>query len=52
MRASSQWKGLHQDGVCGKDPEVSALQDLLIYTLKGLSLYAVQEEKSVLWTRT
>jgi hydroxylamine reductase len=29
-------------GVCGKDPELSALQDLLIYTLKGLSLYAVE----------
>ena len=27
-------------GVCGKDPQVSALQDLLIYSLKGLSLYA------------
>jgi len=29
-------------GVCGKKPEVSALQDLLIYALKGLSLYAVE----------
>ena len=29
-------------GVCGKDPEVSALQDLLVYALKGLSLYAVE----------
>ena len=29
-------------GVCGKDPEVSALQDLLIYSLKGLSLVAVE----------
>lgn len=24
-------------GVCGKDPDVAALQDLLIYTLKGIS---------------
>jgi hydroxylamine reductase len=28
-------------GVCGKNPEVAALQDLLIYTLQGLSQVAV-----------
>ncbi|MBZ5529312.1 MAG: hydroxylamine reductase [Acidobacteriia bacterium] len=28
-------------GVCGKQPEVAALQDLLIYSLQGLSLVAV-----------
>ena len=28
-------------GVCGKDPEVAALQDLLIYSLQGLSQVAV-----------
>jgi hydroxylamine reductase len=27
-------------GVCGKNPEVAALQDLLLYGLKGMSLYA------------
>ena len=27
-------------GVCGKDPEVAALQDLLIYAAKGISMYA------------
>jgi len=27
-------------GVCGKNPEVAALQDLLLHTLKGLSLVA------------
>ena len=27
-------------GVCGKTPEVAALQDLLIYALKGISKYA------------
>jgi hydroxylamine reductase len=27
-------------GVCGKDPDVSALQDLLIHVLQGVSLYA------------
>ncbi len=28
-------------GVCGKEPEVATLQDLLIYALKGLSQDAV-----------
>ena len=27
-------------GVCGKDPETAALQDLLVYGTKGLSMYA------------
>ncbi|MHB9132729.1 MAG: hydroxylamine reductase [Armatimonadota bacterium] len=27
-------------GVCGKDPETSALQDLLIYGVEGLGMYA------------
>lgn len=29
-------------GVCGKTEKVAKLQDLLIYTLKGISIYAVQ----------
>ncbi len=32
-------------GVCGKTPDVAALQDLLIYAVKGLSLYAVEAWK-------
>ena len=32
-------------GVCGKQPDVAALQDLLIYSLTGLSLYAVEGRK-------
>jgi hydroxylamine reductase len=28
-------------GVCGKQPDAAALQDLLVYALTGLSLYAV-----------
>lgn len=32
-------------GVCGKQPEVAALQDLLIYTLMGLSQVAVEGRK-------
>ncbi|MEZ4600806.1 MAG: hydroxylamine reductase [Syntrophotaleaceae bacterium] len=29
-------------GVCGKNPEVAALQDLMLYGLKGMSLYAAK----------
>jgi hydroxylamine reductase len=31
-----------KQGVCGKSPDVAALQDLLTYALKGLALYAVE----------
>ena len=31
---------------CGKHPDVAALQDLLVYALKGLSLYALEGRKS------
>ena len=30
-------KGCTQMGVCGKNPEVAAMQDLLVYVTKGLS---------------
>ncbi|WP_250278979.1 hydroxylamine reductase [[Clostridium] colinum] len=33
-------KGCTKIGVCGKTPEVSRLQDLIIYQLKGISYYA------------
>jgi hydroxylamine reductase len=39
---AAQGKACTKVGVCGKDPEVAALQDLLVYGLKGLSLYAHQ----------
>jgi hydroxylamine reductase len=29
-------------GVCGKSPEVAALQDLVIHLLKGMSVYATR----------
>ncbi len=32
-------------GVCGKTPDVAALQDLLLYSLKGLSQVAVEAKK-------
>jgi hydroxylamine reductase len=38
-------KGCTQYGVCGKSPEVAALQDLLIYALKGLSQVANEARK-------
>jgi len=36
---ASKGTGCEIEGVCGKTPEVAALQDLLIYQLKGLSHY-------------
>jgi len=32
-------------GVCGKSPEVAALQDLLVHSIKGLSLVAVEARR-------
>jgi len=37
--------GCTKFGVCGKSPEVAALQDLLIYALKGLSKVAVEARR-------
>jgi len=42
---TAKGQGCTKVGVCGKQPEVAALQDLLIYVLKGLSLYAVEGRK-------
>lgn len=33
-------KGCTKSGVCGKEPEIANLQDLLIFQLKGVSCYA------------
>ncbi|CAI7733085.1 unnamed protein product [Closterium sp. NIES-53] len=35
-------KGCMTVGVCGKDPQAAALQDLLIHSLKGLAQYATR----------
>ncbi|HAJ27925.1 MAG TPA: hydroxylamine reductase, partial [Syntrophus sp. (in: bacteria)] len=43
---TAKGEGCTKSGVCGKQPDVAALQDLLIYALKGLSLYAVEARKS------
>ena len=37
---TAKGEGCTKIGVCGKQPEVAALQDLLIYAIKGLSLVA------------
>ncbi|MFC1978851.1 hydroxylamine reductase [Chloroflexota bacterium] len=42
---TAKGEGCSKVGVCGKQPEVAALQDLLIYLVKGLSQYAVEGRK-------
>ena len=42
---TAKGEGCTMVGVCGKQPEVAHLQDLLIHALKGLSLYAVEGRK-------
>jgi len=42
---TAQGKGCTVYGVCGKNPEVAALQDLLIYMLRGLSQLALEGQK-------
>ena len=38
--------GCTSAGICGKTNTVANYQDLLIYTLKGLSIYSVEARKS------
>ncbi|MBP7654402.1 hydroxylamine reductase [Candidatus Dependentiae bacterium] len=38
-------KGCSKVGVCGKQPETAVLQDLIIFQLKGISLYAYELRK-------
>lgn len=42
---TAKGEGCTKGGVCGKSPEVSDLQDLLIYALRGLSLYVLEGQK-------
>ncbi|MGK7931848.1 MAG: hydroxylamine reductase [Microcystaceae cyanobacterium] len=37
--------GCHQWGACGKSPEVNAVQDLLVYCLRGLAPVILQAKK-------
>ncbi len=43
---TAKGEGCTKIGVCGKKPEVAALQDLLIYTVKGLSQVALAAMKA------
>ncbi len=42
---TAKGEGCTVKGVCGKDADVAALQDLLLYALKGLSVCAVEGRK-------
>ena len=42
---TAKGEGCTKVGVCGKQPEVAMLQDLLIYAVKGLSAVAVEGRK-------
>jgi len=42
---TAKGEGCTKIGVCGKQPEVAILQDLLIYATEGLSLLAVEGRK-------
>ena len=42
---TAKGEGCTKVGVCGKQPDVAALQDLLVHALRGLSLYAVEGRK-------
>jgi len=42
---TAKGEGCTKVGVCGKQPDVAALQDLLVFALRGLSLYAVEGRK-------
>ena len=35
-------KGCTRQGVCGKTPQIAGLQDLLLFQLKGISVYGKQ----------
>lgn len=43
---TAQGKGCTAFGVCGKDPETAALQDLLNYAVKGIAQYAFQAREA------
>lgn len=43
---TAKGQGCTKIGVCGKQPDVAALQDLLMYTLKGLAQVALSAKKA------
>jgi hydroxylamine reductase len=42
---TAKGQGCTTVGVCGKTPDVAALQDLLVYTLRGLSQLTIEMDK-------
>jgi len=42
---TAKGEGCTKIGVCGKQPDVAALQDILVHALKGLALFAVEGRK-------
>ena len=42
---TAKGEGCTKVGVCGKPHDVATLQDLLVYALKGLALYAIEGRK-------
>lgn len=42
---TAKGEGCTKIGVCGKEPEVAALQDLLVYALKGLGVVATEARR-------
>ena len=42
---AAQGTGCSKIGVCGKEPDVAKLQDLLVYAAKGISMYANRARK-------
>ena len=43
---TAKGEGCTKIGVCGKQPEVAALQDLVVYAMRGLSQVAVEGRKA------
>jgi hydroxylamine reductase len=43
---TAKGEGCTKIGVCGKQPDVAALQDLVVYTMRGLSQVAVEGRKA------
>ncbi|MGK7898393.1 MAG: hydroxylamine reductase, partial [Xenococcus sp. (in: cyanobacteria)] len=44
-------QGCHQWGACGKGPELNAVQDLLVYSLRGLAEVRLQAKQLNIPTR-
>ena len=43
---TAKGEGCTKIGVCGKQPDVAALQDLVVYAMRGLSQVAVEGRKA------